>query len=107
VFRSGIEEGRKDATSVDGAQVPSTAEEIFRVGTITAIAIQQVGLGTEVSLECEHTSEQAVHLIGVGAGALLIDGEGFSTGLTIGNKGKSTSAIKILPKAKVRQSLVR
>jgi hypothetical protein len=55
----------------------------------------------------ENTSDASVHLIGLGGngGALLIDSAGFSTGLMLGNKGQSSVAIKVPPKARIKQSL--
>ena len=107
-LKSGIEEGRKEATSTDGSQVLSTADEIFDTVHITVLEVAAGEGSTTVTLGFENTAETAVHLIGLdgNGGALLIDGDGFSTGLTLGNKGQSTGAIKLPPKAKTKQSLL-
>lgn len=71
------------------------------------ISTEEDGGGTVAIMAFENTSEKAVHLIGLNGdgGALLVDGDGFSTLLRPGNKGQSLDAIKIPPKAKVKQNL--
>lgn len=58
----------------------------------------------EVVISVENTGDNPTHLIGLGSegGALLIDGEGFSTQLTPQSMGQLGEAIKVPPKAKVK-----
>ena len=105
--REGIEEGRKGATSPDGSMVLSTPEEIYEVTEITVLGAKVSGDAAEIVISVENTGDAPTHLIGLGSegGALLIDSEGFSTQLTVQSMGQLGEAIKVPPKAKVKESL--
>ena len=105
--KSGIEEGRKGATSSDGSTVLSEPDEIYAVSKITVLEAKASGDNAELVISFENTGDAPVHLIGLGkeGGALLIDADGFSTQLTSSSMGQLGEAIKVPPRAKVKESL--
>lgn len=105
--KSGIEEGRKGATSSDGSTVLSNPDEIYAVSKITVLEAKASGDNAELVISFENTGDAPVHLIGLGkeGGALLIDTDGFSTQLTSSSMGQLGEAIKVPPRAKVKESL--
>lgn len=108
-IKSGIEAGRKNAKSVDGSIVLSTKEEIFERASISVLEINEAKTGAvEVVLAIENTSDDSLHLIGLNSegGALLIDNEGFATNIHPLSEGQLGQAIKVPPKAKIKQSLL-
>lgn len=107
-IKAGIESGRKNAKSSDGSIVLSTKEEIFeRVSIKLLEANASKSESVEIVLAIENTSEDSLHLIGLNSegGALLIDTDGFATNIHPLSEGQLGEAIKIPPKAKVKQSL--
>ena len=102
-FKSGVQEGRKDARSVDGSTVLTTAAEVAGATTVWVEEVTAAGEGkVEVVLGIENLTATPLRLIGLtnDGGALAIDANGFATPLAA-----PAEAIAVPPQARVRASL--
>ena len=106
-FQDGVAQGRKAARSTDGSVVLSTHDEVADATELAVVEVYPHGSGAEVVLSIENTTDTPVHLIGLQdvGGALLIDGDGFATGLSSSAIDTLGKAIAVPPRAKVRATL--
>lgn len=102
-FKTGVQEGRKDARSVDGSTVLTTAAEVAGATTLWVEEVVPAGDGhVEVVLGIENLTASPLRLIGLTneGGAVVIDADGFATPLAA-----PAEAIGVPPQARVRASL--
>jgi len=95
----GIEEGRKAGSSVDGAMVVSTIEELNASGGVSVYAVVSVEGGSEVVVAFENKADTPMRITGLEVMAL--DSEGFvkrtstpAGELTIPSKAKDRASFR-------------
>lgn len=95
----GIEEGRKSGTSLDGAVVVSTPDELDAHGGVSLLSVEDAGeSAAHVTLAFENTGDQPLRVTGIRVGVL--DDQGFVQQPTV----VPPTELTVPPRAKERLS---
>lgn len=90
----GVEKGRKQGESVDGAVLVTNHEELAANGGVTVFAVRAAGTGSEVVLAFTNAGEKPLRVSGVET--LVLDPDGFAQHPS----GRAEESITVPPRAK-------